>query len=284
MEGDGGRARARPGAARGRGARASAARRACSRPGSPASSRPTGQPDNPHLTDQVALFESLRLQARRLRPAGRGRDAARRRDDHARRLRRPERARRLGARRVVRRRLRGRPGPARGARAVPPLDPGPARRGARRGPAAVRHRGPPRLLHARGAARASCAACRPRCARASTRYAEGVNAWIARVRRRPVAAPARARAARPHAGAVDAARLGGDRRPARPHGACDDGRELENWRALRALGAKRFARLLPLRQREHAGHGAGVARAASRPSRAAAARDERRATRRRRGS
>ena len=44
---------------------------------------PAGQPDNPHLLDQLPLFESLRVQARRLRPArGDDRIAPRRRDDH----------------------------------------------------------------------------------------------------------------------------------------------------------------------------------------------------------
>ena len=48
----------------------------------------------------------------------------------------------------------------------------------------------------------------------------------------------------------------------------DDGRELENWRALRALGARRFARLLPLRQRERGGHRAALGGPVPVPARA----------------
>ena len=48
-------------------------------------------------------------------------------------------------------------------------------------------------------------------------YAEGVNAWLAKVAADPSLKPARARAPRAHPGAVDAAGLGVDRRAARPH-------------------------------------------------------------------
>jgi penicillin G amidase len=79
-------------------------------------------------------------------------------------------------------------------------------------------------------------------------YADGVNDWIRRVAADPSKRPREfellglvpARWT-----ALDSAAIGVQLARTVPS---DDGRELENWRALRALGAKRFARYLPLRQ------------------------------------
>jgi penicillin amidase len=79
-------------------------------------------------------------------------------------------------------------------------------------------------------------------------YADGVNAWLAKVAADP--------SLRPREFALlglspapwtplDSAAIGVQLARTVPS---DDGRELDNWRALRALGAKRFARYLPLRQ------------------------------------
>ena len=278
MEGDGGRARARAGAARRRGRRASAARRACCRPGSPASSRPTGSPPNPHLTDQVV---AVRVASPSSPPASTSPGTVETpragvtitRDAYG----VPNVRAGSAGRRVVRRRLRGRAGPARGARAVPPLDPGPARRGARREPAGVRHRRAPRLLHARRAARAS--------SRKPARRAAGALRRLRRRRqrldrargRRPVAAPARVRAARP-----DARRRG--RRWTRPRSASSSRAPCPpttaaSWRtgARCARSArKRFAQLPAAAPAPARRPRCPPRRAASRPSPAAAARDERR--------
>jgi len=79
-------------------------------------------------------------------------------------------------------------------------------------------------------------------------YAAGVNAWMARVAADPSLRPR------------EFALLGLEPEPWTPLDSAaigvklartvpsDDGREIENWRALRALGAKRFARGLPLRR------------------------------------
>jgi len=80
-------------------------------------------------------------------------------------------------------------------------------------------------------------------------YAEGVNAWLARVRADPSLRP-RELALLDLTPApwtpLDSASIGAQLARTVPSG---DGRELENWRALRALGAKRFARLLPVHQK-----------------------------------
>jgi penicillin G amidase len=79
-------------------------------------------------------------------------------------------------------------------------------------------------------------------------YAEGVNLWLERLQADPslrpnefvllglTPAPWRA---------VDSASVGVQLARTIPS---DDGRELENWRALRRLGARRFNRFLPLRE------------------------------------
>jgi penicillin amidase len=81
-------------------------------------------------------------------------------------------------------------------------------------------------------------------------YAEGVNAWLARVRAdasvRPQELSLLNLTPAPWT-PVDSAAIGVQLARTVPSG---EGRELENWRALRALGARRFARLLPLRQRK----------------------------------
>jgi penicillin amidase len=78
-------------------------------------------------------------------------------------------------------------------------------------------------------------------------YAEGVNLWMARLRADPSLRPR------------EIALLGLDLQPWRPIDSASigvqlartipsgDGNELENWRALRRLGAREFERLLPLR-------------------------------------
>jgi acyl-homoserine lactone acylase PvdQ len=80
-------------------------------------------------------------------------------------------------------------------------------------------------------------------------YAEGINAWIARIAADPSLQPLEFAALqltmapwRP----VDSASIGVQLARTIPS---DDGRELENWAALRKLGAKRFAKLLPLRRK-----------------------------------
>ena len=81
-------------------------------------------------------------------------------------------------------------------------------------------------------------------------YAEGVNAWIAKIAADPSLQPLEFAALqltpapwRP----VDSASIGVQLARTIPS---SDGTELENWEALRKLGAKRFARLLPLRRKD----------------------------------
>jgi penicillin amidase len=79
-------------------------------------------------------------------------------------------------------------------------------------------------------------------------YADGVNAWLARVASDPAVKPQELALLGLEPAkwtAVDSAAIGVQLARTVPS---DDGHELQNWRALRSLGAKRFARLLPLRQ------------------------------------
>ena len=79
-------------------------------------------------------------------------------------------------------------------------------------------------------------------------YAAGVNAWIARVKADPSVRPrelALLNLTPAPWTVLDSAAIGVQLARTVPS---DDGRELDNWRALRALGAKRFARYLPLRR------------------------------------
>jgi penicillin G amidase len=80
-------------------------------------------------------------------------------------------------------------------------------------------------------------------------YAEGVNLWLAKIKADDSLQPFELAALqltpapwRP----IDSASIGVQLARTIPSG---DGRELDNWAALRKLGAKRFARLLPLRRR-----------------------------------
>jgi acyl-homoserine lactone acylase PvdQ len=79
-------------------------------------------------------------------------------------------------------------------------------------------------------------------------YADGVNAWLARVAADPSVRPRELTllglTPAPWT-AVDSAIIGIQLARTVPSG---EGRELQNWRALRALGQRRFARLLPLRR------------------------------------
>jgi penicillin G amidase len=80
-------------------------------------------------------------------------------------------------------------------------------------------------------------------------YAAGVNAWLARVAADPSLRPrelALLGLVPEKWTAVDSAAIGVQLARTVPSG---DGHELENWRALRSLGAKRFAKWLPLRQK-----------------------------------
>ncbi len=77
-------------------------------------------------------------------------------------------------------------------------------------------------------------------------YIAGVNAWIAHVRRTPADLPAEFSAfdiPLRRWGLLDTARIGVLLARTIPSG---DGNELDNLRALRALGPKRFSKLLPL--------------------------------------
>jgi hypothetical protein len=81
-------------------------------------------------------------------------------------------------------------------------------------------------------------------------YGEGINAWIAKVNADPTKNPLEFAALnlkmapwRP----VDSAAIGVQLARTIPSG---DGRELENWTALRKLGPKRFNSLLPLRRKD----------------------------------
>jgi penicillin amidase len=79
-------------------------------------------------------------------------------------------------------------------------------------------------------------------------YADGVNAWLARVAADPSLKPkelALLGLSPASWTALDSAAISVNLARTVPSG---DGHELENWRALRSLGAKRFAKLLPLRQ------------------------------------
>jgi acyl-homoserine lactone acylase PvdQ len=80
-------------------------------------------------------------------------------------------------------------------------------------------------------------------------YAEGVNAWIAAVAADPTKRPLEFVALNLTPApwrAVDSASIGVQLARTIPSG---DGRELENWTALRKLGPKRFNSLLPLRRK-----------------------------------
>ncbi len=180
--------------------------RADRRTSEPAPGRPAG------------LVPVVRVQARGLRPARDERDAVHRRDDHARRVRRPEHPRRQRPRPVEGRRLRGRAGPARPARAVPARDPGPPRRGARRSRAASASDIVARRDYYTTAELQRMLKQLPGlAARTLRRVRRGRQRVDRQGRRRPDAGAARVHAARPHAGAVAGGRLGLDRRPARAH-------------------------------------------------------------------
>jgi hypothetical protein len=78
-------------------------------------------------------------------------------------------------------------------------------------------------------------------------YADGVNLWLSRVQADSALLPqefALLKLQMQPWRAVDSASIGVQLARTIPSG---DGRELENWRALRALGRRRFAQLLPLR-------------------------------------
>ena len=79
-------------------------------------------------------------------------------------------------------------------------------------------------------------------------YAEGVNAWLARMEADPSLRPNEFvllnLTPKPWR-AVDSASIGVQLARTIPS---DDGRELQNWEALRKLGSKQFDRLLPLRR------------------------------------
>ena len=79
-------------------------------------------------------------------------------------------------------------------------------------------------------------------------YADGVNAYLARVKATPALRPEEFRllALEPAPWSpLDSAAIGVQLARTIPSG---DGRELENWAALRKLGAKRFNTLMPLRR------------------------------------
>jgi acyl-homoserine lactone acylase PvdQ len=78
-------------------------------------------------------------------------------------------------------------------------------------------------------------------------YADGINLWLSRVQADPALRPQELVLLNLQTEpwrAVDSASVGVQLARTIPSG---DGRELENWRALRALGARQFDRLLPLR-------------------------------------
>jgi penicillin amidase len=113
-------------------------------------------------------------------------------------------------------------------------------------------------------------------------YAEGVNAWAAKVAADPALQPKEFALLGLHFAkwtALDSARIGVQLARTIPSG---DGDELGNWTALRKLGAKRFDRLLPVHLRgEHTTVPAADGRFPAQPGRTRA--DERkgfRATRR----
>jgi penicillin G amidase len=79
-------------------------------------------------------------------------------------------------------------------------------------------------------------------------YAEGVNAWLAKIAADPSKRPAEFAALNLTPAPwtpLDSAAIGVQLARTIPSG---DGRELANWEALRKLGAKRFKRYLPLRR------------------------------------
>ncbi|MET0816927.1 MAG: penicillin acylase family protein, partial [Solirubrobacteraceae bacterium] len=79
-------------------------------------------------------------------------------------------------------------------------------------------------------------------------YADGVNAWLARVKADPSLRPLELAVLNLDPAPwtpVDSAAIGAQLARTIPS---DDGRELQNWEALRRLGAKRFRGLLPLRR------------------------------------
>src|SRR5918998_527721 len=78
-------------------------------------------------------------------------------------------------------------------------------------------------------------------------YAEGVNAWLGKVAADPALKPRELALLGLNPARwtpLDSIAIGAQLARTVPSG---DGAELQNWRALRSLGAKRFARLLPLR-------------------------------------
>ena len=195
---------------------------------------------SPHLTDQLGLYTSFPAQAGRVRDrrCRRDRDSARGREDHPRQLRGSLHHRRHGQQPLVRRRLRGRRGPALPARSIPPRDPGSSVRDPGRRLARGRPDRPPRLLHARRAgpavrkALARPAGPLPQLHRRRQRlHGQGPprpDQAAGGVRRRRAAEPA----------AVDGARLARHRRLPRPH------------RAFRRRPrAQQPARLAPARRR-----------------------------------
>ena len=212
---------------------------------------PEGQPDNPHLTDQVALFESLRASSPRAstspaRSSRRAPGVTITRDAYGVPSVRAGSTRdawfgvgyavaqdRLVELELFRRSTQGRLaevlGESRLASTTSWRAATTTRAAELRAPAPAR--------------------CRPRLRARFDAYAEGVNAWIARVAADPSLRPrelALLNLTPAPWTALDSAAIGVQLARTVPS---DDGRELENWRALRALGAKRFARLLPLRQR-----------------------------------
>jgi penicillin G amidase len=81
-------------------------------------------------------------------------------------------------------------------------------------------------------------------------YAEGVNAWLAQIAADPTKRPLEFTLLNLSPGPwrpVDSASIGVQLARTIPSG---DGRELQNWEALRKLGAKQFNRLLPLRRKD----------------------------------
>jgi penicillin G amidase len=81
-------------------------------------------------------------------------------------------------------------------------------------------------------------------------YAEGINAWIAKTKADPSLAPKEFALLQLDMApwrTVDSASIGVQLARTIPS---DDGAELDNWAALRKLGPKRFAKLLPLRRKD----------------------------------
>ena len=244
MEGDGGRARARADGRRRRGGVRSAE-----------SVLPPGQSGfvPPRLDAEPApdrpgrAVRDLRLQAGGLRPARRDRDAARRRDDHARRLRRAERARRHDGRlwfgagyavaqdrlvelELFRRATQGRLAEILGKTRLE--DDIVARRD----------------YYTRAECAADAAGCPATLRARFDAYADGVNAWIARVtadpRMRPREFALLGLTPAPWT-VLDSAAIGVQLARTVPVRRRPRARELAR---AAALGAKRFDRFLPLRR------------------------------------